>query len=244
MIVTGTRAHGLLKRRPIDVMGATFYKSEWMECGADPALSPTVFLVEQPPNTELVSHFHRQNQFQLFVDGAGSIGREALGAITVHYAGAYTGYGPLMSGPQGIQYFTIRAVCEAGFTPISEAKEKMRRGPKRHANSKPVPPLTAAARAALAHTEQHSLIEPGEDGMGAQLTRLPPGAALHPLPAPGCEGQFLFVTAGTLLHDGVSLGPWEHLFLLAGDTPPALTAGPGGAEIAALFIPPKEAAYA
>ena len=91
MIVTGTRAHGLTKRRPIDVNGTTFYKSEWMECGADPALSPTVFLVEQPPNTELVSHFHRQNQFQLFVDGAGSIGRETLGAVTVHYAGAYTG---------------------------------------------------------------------------------------------------------------------------------------------------------
>ena len=246
MIVTGTRAHGLSKRRPIDVMGATFYKSEWMECGADPALSPTVFLVEQPPNTELVSHFHRQNQFQLFVDGAGSIGREALGAVTVHYAGAYTGYGPLLSGAQGIQYFTIRAVCEAGFTPISEAKEKMRRGPKRHANSKPVVPLTAAALAALTLSEQHTLIEPLE-GMGARLTRLPPGAALKPLPVPGCEGQFLFVTAGTLQHAGVTLSLWEHLFLLAaesGDAAPVLTAGAGGAEIVALFIPPKEAAYA
>lgn len=244
MIVTGTRAHGVTKRRPIDVMGATFYKSEWMECGADPALSPTVFLVEQPPNYALVSHFHRQNQFQLFVDGAGSIGRETLGAITVHYAGAYTGYGPLLSGPQGIQYFTIRAVCEAGFTPISEAREKMRRGPKRHANSKPVPPLAAATLAALTQTAQHTLIETGDDGMGAQLTRLPPGAALHPVPVPGCEGQFLFVTAGSLQHGAVSLGRWEHLFLLASDAAPALTAGPGGAEIATLFIPHKEAAYA
>ncbi len=243
MIVTGTRAHGASKRRPIDVMGAKFYKSEWMECGADPALSPTVFLVEQPPNYELLSHFHRQNQFQLFVDGTGSIGRETLGAITVHYAGAYTGYGPLLSGPQGIQYFTIRAVCEAGFTPISEAKLKMRRGPKRHANSKPVPPLTAVELAGLSRTEQITLIEP-ENGMGAQLTRLPPGAALHPLPAPGCEGQFLFVTAGTLQYETLTLGRWEHLFLLASDTAPALIAGPGGAEVAALFIPHKEPAYA
>ena len=119
----------------------------------------------------------------------------------------------------------------------------MRRGPKRHANSKPVAPLTPAALAAITQTEQHTLIEPA-DGMGAQLTRLPPGAPLHPVPAPGCEGQFLFVTAGSLQHGDVSLAPWEHLFLLASDTPPALTAGPGGAEIAALFIPHKEAAYA
>ena len=180
MIVTGTRAHGLTKRRPINVNGATFYKSEWMEYGADPALSPTVFLVEQPANTELVSHFHRQNQFQLFVDGSGSIGREALGVVTVHYAGAYTGYGPLLSGPQGIQYFTIRAVCEAGFTPISEAKEKMRRGPKRHANSKPVPPLTATALSALTRTEQHTLIETGEDGKPRLTITLPGQLPLDP----------------------------------------------------------------
>lgn len=250
MIATGTRAHSIAKRRPINVMGATFYKSEWMECGDDPKLSPTVFLVEQPPNTSLLSHFHRQNQFQLFVDGAGSIGRESLGPITVHYAGAYTGYGPLLSGPEGIKYFTIRAVCEAGFTPIGEAKEKMLRGPKRHANSTPVPPLTAAALAALSGTEQQTLIEPGDDGMAARLTRLPPGAPLHPVHTPGSEGQFLFVTAGTLvcaLASGavtpVTLERWEHLFLLAGDTAPPLAAGPGGAEIVSLFIPHKEAAY-
>lgn len=247
MIATGTHAHSIAKRRPINVMGATFYKSEWMECGDDPKLSPTVFLVEQPPDTSLVSHFHRQNQFQLFVDGAGSIGRESLGPITVHYAGAYTGYGPLLSGPQGIKYFTIRAVCEAGFTPISEAKAKMLRGPKRHANSTPVPPLTAAALAALTGTQEQTLIETGDDGMGARLTRLPPGARLHPAQVPGSEGQFLFVTAGTLagvLASGpVNLGRWEHLFLLAGDAAPPLTAGPGGAEIVSLFIPHKEAVY-
>lgn len=255
MIATGTHAHSIAKRRPINVMGATFYKSEWMECGDDPKLSPTVFLVEQPPDTSLVSHFHRQNQFQLFVDGAGSIGRESLGPVTVHYAGAYTGYGPLLSGPAGIKYFTIRAVCEAGFTPISEAKEKMLRGPKRHANSKPLPPLTAAALAALTSTQEQTLIETGDDGMGAHLTRLPPGAAFHPAQVAGSEGRFLFVTAGTLTgalagalngaadNGPADLGRWEHLFLLSTDTAPPLSAGPGGAEIVSLFIPHKEAAY-
>lgn len=124
MIVLGTQAHGATKRRPITVMEATFYKGEWMESGDDPTLSPTAFLIEQPPNYTLLPHFHRQNQFQLFVEGSGSIGRAALGAVTVHYAGAYTGYGPLLSGADGIKYFTIRAVLESGFTAVAEAKEK------------------------------------------------------------------------------------------------------------------------
>lgn len=243
MIVIGTRANGERRRRPIPVMADTFYKSEWMECGDDPKLSPTAFLVEQPPNCELLPHFHRQNQFQLFVEGSGVIGREALGEVTVHYAGAFTGYGPLLSGAEGIKYFTIRAVCESGFTPNSEAKEKMVRGPKRHAKSEPVPPLGPDALAALKQAEHLTMIETGEDGMGSHLTRLPPGAVYEAAHIPAAEGQFLFVTAGTLIHVGATLGRWENLFFLTGEAPPDLVAGPGGAEVVAMYIPHKDAAY-
>jgi hypothetical protein len=45
MLVIGRRAHGEQRRRPIPVMGETFYKGEWMEAGDDPELSPTVFLI-------------------------------------------------------------------------------------------------------------------------------------------------------------------------------------------------------
>jgi hypothetical protein len=40
-------------RRPIDVDGVVFHKSDWMEHGQDPHFSPNVFLVEQPPNITL-----------------------------------------------------------------------------------------------------------------------------------------------------------------------------------------------
>lgn len=243
MILTGTRAHSLTRRRPISVMGSTFYKGEWMESGDDPRLSPTAFLAEQPPDYTLVPHFHRNNQFQLFVEGSGVIGREPLSAVTVHYAGAYTGYGPLVSGPEGLKYFTIRAVCESGFTPNSEAREKMVRGPKRHARSESVPPLGAEALAALANVEERVMIAPGDDGMGARLTRLPPGATLRPPHQPPSEGQFLFVTAGSVDHGAGVLGLWEHLWVHADYPPPLLTAGPDGAEVVAMTIPRKDPAY-
>ena len=35
-------------RHPVVVDDVTYFKSEWMKAGDDPAFSPTVFLVEQP----------------------------------------------------------------------------------------------------------------------------------------------------------------------------------------------------
>ena len=75
---------------PVIVDGVTYIKSDWMQTVAAADLSPTVFLVEQPPNVSLRTHFHRQNQFQLFVRGDGTIGRHRLQALMVHYAGAYS----------------------------------------------------------------------------------------------------------------------------------------------------------
>lgn len=82
-----------------------------MASGCDPARSPTVALIEQPAGFEFMPHFHRHNQFQVFVGGSGSIGRHALAPVVVHCAGAYTDYGPRVAGPEGIQYFTLRPVA-------------------------------------------------------------------------------------------------------------------------------------
>lgn len=86
-------ASALEDRKPVVVEGDTYYKSDWMDSGRDPENSPTVFLVEQAPHVSLRTHFHRQNQFQLFVRGGGRLGPHDVSALTVHYAGAYTGYG-------------------------------------------------------------------------------------------------------------------------------------------------------
>jgi hypothetical protein len=243
MIVVGTREHGSQRRRAIPVMQDIFHKSEWMESGDDPVLSPTVFLVEQPPDTVLVPHFHRQNQFQLFVAGGGSIGRHPLGPVTVHYAGAYTGYGPLVSGPEGITYFTIRPVCESGFVPVEGAGDRMIRGPKRHAQAGPVATLSDAALAALRQPSHDVLLAPAPDGLAAIASSLPPGGEHVSSHVPGSQGQFVFVLAGSLLHDGRRLGLWENLFAASGDPPPVLRAGEGGAQVVVLHTPPRDPAY-
>src|SRR5258708_39913544 len=145
-----SRAAGIAE--PVVVNGDTYIKSEWMANLAgddnDAEFSPTVFLVDQPPNVSLRTHFHRQNQFQIFVRGSGSIGRHKLGPLMVHYASAYTGYGPLVSRPDGLAYFTLRTVFEKGSLTMTQHAPEMKRGPKRHLPSQIVPVAAAATIAA------------------------------------------------------------------------------------------------
>jgi hypothetical protein len=241
MIVSGSARHAEKRRRVVDVDGVGFHKSEWLESGQDPLLSPTVFLVEQPPNTRLKPHFHGENQFQVFVQGSGSIGRDAILPVTVHYAGAYTGYGPLLSGPDGIFYFTIRAVFETG---TKTGMEQMVRGPKRHCVSSPSAPVEAQALRTLTSVERIELIELQPDGVAASILRIPPGAEAHGIaPATG-GGQFYMVMGGELHHGATTLGRWETMFASRDEPAVALSAGASGLEVLCLQLAPKDPAYA
>lgn len=242
MIFFGTRARSELRRRPLNMMDGVFYKGEWMENGEDPLHSPTVFLAEQPPNCELAPHFHRQNQFQLFVEGEGTIGQECIGPVTVHYAGAYTGYGPILSGNAWLKYFTIRSVFDTGITLNTEWRGKMVRGPKRHAKASVGHPSTVEQLAALQGI-QHETVIAADAGLGADLFRLPANTAQRFLPIAGSVGQFIFVLAGTVLVEGTTLALWDSAFLPAPDGEVAITAGAQGAEVIALHMPETAEAY-
>jgi hypothetical protein len=243
MVNFGTRAHGASKRREIRALGMSAHKGEWMESGDDPLLSPTVFLVEQPANSTVASHFHRQNQFQLFVDGAGNIGPKALQPVTIHYAGAYTGYGPLVAGPAGLKYFTIRPVCESGAIPLDEAREKMVRGPKRHATSAPIAPATLAELERLDATTSFDAIPLAEDGMGARVLAAPPQAQLATEFPRAARGTFVVVLAGSVVHGDGESTRWESIFVSSEDEMPMLTAGRDGAQLVFLFTPAKAPEY-
>lgn len=245
MLAYGTKAQGDANRRSLTRGEELFvYKGEWMATGEDPELSPTVFLVEQPPHSTLEPHFHRQNQFQLFVDGYGKIGAHALESVTIHYAGAYTGYGPLVAGDAGIQYFTIRPVCESGMIPVSTGRDQMIRGPKRHATAGPLVLTSPEELGALAGPEVRWEIPMAEDGLGAAVVRMPPGSVLADMAAqPAADGTFVVVLSGSVRHGQTSLGRWESLFFSSDEAVPELVAGENGAEMVFLYTPAKAEAY-
>jgi hypothetical protein len=243
MIIAGLRSRGEARRRQAPAMGVIFHKAEWMDSGDDPLLSPTVSLIEQPPGFEFMSHFHRQNQFQVFVGGSGAIGRHTLAPVVVHYAGAYTGYGPLVAGPEGIQYFTLRPVCESGFIPVSQRQSQMLPGPKRHAHSESIAVASTKEMRCWTQACDKFVIPLGADGMGARLVSLPAQATwtcMHPV---GSQGQFVFVLQGTAVVTGHALGQWEQLYATHDEAPPVVSAGKEGVQFLCLTVPFKATAY-
>jgi hypothetical protein len=164
-----------------------------------------------------------------------------LQSVLVHYAGAYTGYGPLVAGPQGIKYFTIRPVCESGFIPITAAREKMVRGPKRHLTVGPIdvsrPPEGAVDGEAFA-------LHPFDaDGLGMGYLKLKPDTSLSFQRHPASQGVFVFVLQGQVQLAQQALGVWEMFFVSSDEPLPKCAAGAQGATVLTLHCPPKESVY-
>jgi len=239
MIVFGERSNGERTRFARNLDGDVYHRSDWMNSGQDETLSPNMFLVEQPAHAVLRPHFHRQNQYQLFVDGSGTIGRTTLRPYTVHYAGAFTGYGPVIAGPEGLKYFTFRPVYEIGLIP-AEDREQMVRGPKRHET---VGPIDLATPADNARPCDEALLETPSRDLSVRRIRMAPAQSLSPRPAPASQGAVFFVLQGMIRTAGKSLERWESVFVSSDDTWPTLTAGPEGAEALLLCVPPRAPEY-
>jgi len=191
-----------------------------------PAPRPQAFLVEQSPQWQLPAHFHLEHQFQVFVAGGGTIGRQPVTLLDVHYASPHSGYGPLVSGEAGISYLTLRAVGDTGAWYLPEMREKCLRIPKVQAHATPRTSLTAQGLRELGEPQVETLIEPRPGGLAAWLVRLGSGQRC-PQP-PGAEaggGRFVVVSQGSLRLADTSLqalavawvGPDDTLDLVAGD---------------------------
>ncbi|VTU45853.1 hypothetical protein [Variovorax sp. PBL-E5] len=241
LIASSERARATRHARTL-ANGFSFHRSEWIEGGDDASLSPTVFLVEQPAGAVLAPHFHMQNQFQIVMAGHGRLGAHEVAQGSVHYAGAFTGYGPVVAGPEGLSYFTVRAVLETGANFIENARDKMVRGPKCHVQGPPLPAASDGELAALPAPRSMHLIAPQPDRLEACVWYLPPHTRIDaPPPAPG--GQFHFAMAGSLRHGQAWLGGWESRYLSAREPSCRLEAGPRGLQVLVLQMPAKAAEY-
>ena len=84
-------------------------------------------------HTTIPSHFHAVNQFQVVVEGEGTLGKRAVYPWTVHYTNGFTGYGPLCAGAAGMAFFTLRNRWDAGGARYFPAGQSfMQPAPKLH----------------------------------------------------------------------------------------------------------------
>jgi hypothetical protein len=190
------------------------------------------FLVQQDPNWVTPSHFHVEQQFQVVVAGYGAIGRHDVKPLCVHYAAPQTAYGPIVAGPEGVSYLTLRKSGDTGAWYLHKpgSRERMQPGLKREQqHGAPEGKVDADTLAGLTSTTTEVLIEPRADGLAAHLVRLAPGQS-HTLAAQHTHGgRFYVVTQGAAEVAGEQASSLAVAFAGA-DEQPALRAGPGGAE--------------
>lgn len=248
MLIATPTHEALQNQRLVHVNGHDYTLSEYV--GAAPLRGkyvegnevndnglPQGFLVEQPPGSVTLPHFHETNQFQVFVDGIGSMGKYAAEPLTVQYANGHTPYGPIKASETGVKYFTLRQRWDPGAKYMPASREKLVKGNQRTRIKANIPLTTDAERAALAAPAIDTIFEREDDGMAAWLYRVAGGASATMPNAAGTGGQYLVVAAGELQHDGKAYEKWSTLFVTDDEPPPTLTASDSGLDLLVLQFP-------
>ena len=96
-----------------------------LEPGDGPEAVPVGYLVQQAPHSQVPGHFHQADEFQIFVDAAGSFGTKAIKPC-LHYAGGFTPYPPIVAGGTELRYFTMRVAPDPGAMVMPDKKEMLK----------------------------------------------------------------------------------------------------------------------
>ncbi len=203
--------------------------------------APQAFLIEQSADSIGGAHFHDQDQFQVIVAGGGALGRHPVQPYTVHYAGRYTGYGPLVAGGEGLSYLTLRAALGSPPLWLPEQKNLMQDGPRcnltSHALAASDANPEANAGANLDKVSVDVMIEPRDDGIAAWMLRLP---ANHVAPPPSHArggGQFRVVVGGAMRLGEAQLDRLGCAYITPQESDAAISSAGNGLEVLVLQFP-------
>ncbi len=225
-----TRKHYVLPN------GTGYWKSDYISSSAHQTPAPQAFLIEQDANQVILPHFHEQNQFQIIVNGGGTLGRTVVAPITVHYAGAYTGYGPITAGASGLWYLTLRPMMDNGALFVHESRDRMKPGAKKHYHSEPLESIAENELAKLTQTEVR-VLNADPQGPTVAMIRVPPGQRVAIADPSRGGGQYVLVSSGSLAANGAQYQKWSCLWMATGDPAFDAIAGAGGVEVLRLEFP-------
>lgn len=201
---------------------------------------PQAFTVFRSAGSESPSHFHEEDQFQLIIQGGGTLGAHDVQTWSVHYANRHTGYGPIIAGPEGITYITLRQIETQATWYLKDGHKPDRAEAKRQLRTPAFEALAPDELRNLSTVHAQALIEPHDDGLAAWLLRLP-ARAVAPVPRtdPG-TGRYVFVVTGALDAASELLPVNSLLFASAEERDLHLAAAADGLEAVVLQFPGGE----
>lgn len=165
--------------------------------------SPQCYLAEGAPSEGLRPHFHIVDQFQLVWNGSGTLGKHKLLPGAVHFARAYTPYGPIRNGAEsGVGYLTMRAHRDPGAQFLPDARVNLDKVENRKPWQVTVMPdfdfELGDKGAELKRIDDLS----GQPGLAGWSVKIKPGANLTSPDASMGDGQYIVVMKGSIHHEG------------------------------------------
>ncbi|MEO8523509.1 MAG: rubredoxin [Caldimonas sp.] len=197
---------------------------------------PQAFLVEYAPGRVLQTHFHDADEFQIVVSGSGRFGHHAIGPHAVHFARAYTPYGPIVAGADGLAFLTLRAERDSsGPQKLPEKREALLAVGDRQ-------PWQASDYASFEGSDGLASITPlrrlsDGHGLAAMATNVPAGVAMRLPDARGSGGQYVVLLKGSVAIDSRKVSTPAVAFLAAGEQGLKVMGGAGGAQLLVLNFP-------
>jgi hypothetical protein len=193
---------------------------------------PQAFTSTTPEGFVFPPHFHVSDQCQVFVDGSASMPSHDVHPVLLHYADAYTAYGPINVEEGGLTYFNLRARANIGAEFMPEARKKMAiRGGRE---------IVADCRLSLDDPVEilrvETLIDLHDDGLAAYEIVAAPGARLLDNTAMG-SGRFQLILDGAIEMDGKQFGKNSVGYVAAGERFARRSAGPDGAHLVEIQFP-------
>lgn len=228
MVTEQTARRGEWRAVPTGQLRTTYF----LESPAGTEL-PQCFRVENTPHRKLDTHFHETDQFQVITAGSGTLGRHALAPFSVHFARAYTPYGPIVAGADGLAWLSIRARHDDGAQYMPESRDVLLAVKDRD-------PWQTTEPVDFEQLPQDARLHPiaglqDDRGLGAFAVRARPGATVA-LPDPAATGgQFLIAVRGGVVQSG---GDDTHSLatLLVTPQDPAVTVTAGAEGLDALVL--------
>lgn len=201
---------------------------------------PHASINQLDPGRTSSTHFHIRDQFQVVIDGKGSLGRHNISPYSVHFSRAYTPYGPLLSVDPGLTFFVMRTRRDAGSQRLSEKHDVLKQVPDRR-------PWQITRQASFQSFDSGSvnadiMLQAVPDisddrGLAAYTLRMKPNAKTRaPDPSRG-DGQYVVVLKGSALHDNKEYKDWSLLFVAPEEGPLQIHAGAAGLEAFVLNFP-------
>jgi hypothetical protein len=193
---------------------------------------PQAYIVQpQDPNVRLDPHFHDIDQFQVFLTGNAMFGKNEMRPISIHYADAFTPYGPIVARGETFSFLVLRPAASGGYYGMPAEREKMkgRNGQNISMQIDHTSPLGDAV-------ERKFLCGPRADGLAAEIIRIPPNAEAAGL-KPAGAGQFCLVCDGRVTVDGETEEKMSLIYIDKDERAPVFRAGEEGAEILVLQYP-------